>query len=119
RLVVLLLPTRQALVSATVKRSQLSAAIALMSTGQNSGRVLGPSLAGILIAVFGVAMSFAVQAGGFLLALVAAVARGPQRPAGTARERSVAQNLTEGVAYVWNDPTVFALMLLQAIPSFL
>jgi predicted MFS family arabinose efflux permease len=118
-LFVLIIPARQALVSATVKRSQLSAAIALMSTGQNSGRVIGPSLAGVLIAAFGVAMSFAVQAGGFILALLCALMLGPQKPSGSARERSAVQNLKEGVAYVWNDSTVFALMLLQAIPSFL
>ena len=118
-LFVLIIPARQALVGATVARSQLSAAIALMSAGQNSGRVLGPALAGVLIAAFGVAMSFTIQAFGFILALLCASMLGPQPAGGSARERSAAQSLLEGLRYVWNDSTVFALMLLQAIPAFL
>jgi predicted MFS family arabinose efflux permease len=118
-LFVLIIPSRQALVSATVPRGLLGPAIALMSTGQNSGRVLGPALAGVLIAVVGVAMSFAVQAAGFVLALLCAVMLGPQPPAAASRKISAFQSLLEGVRYVWQDPTVLALTLLQAIPAFL
>ncbi len=103
-LFVLIIPSRQALVSKTVERSQLSAAIALVSTGQ---------------AALGVAMSFAVQAGGFVLALLCASMLGPQPGSARARERSVAQNLLEGLRYVWHDSTVLTLMALQAIPSML
>ena len=45
-LFVLIIPARQALLSSTIERSQLGPAIALMSTGQNSGRIIGPALAG-------------------------------------------------------------------------
>jgi MFS family permease len=118
-LFVLIVPTRQTLVPATVERSQMGAAIALMSTGQNSGRIVGPALAGLLIAGFGVAASFAVQAGGFILALLCSAMLGPQRPAGRARQRSAGQNLLEGLRYVWGDPTIRALISLQAIPALL
>jgi MFS family permease len=118
-LFVMIVPSRQALVAATVERSQLGVAIVLNSAGQNSGRVVGPSLAGLLIAGFGVAMSFAVQAGGFVLALLCAAMLPPQPSAGRARQSSAAQNLIEGLRYVWKNPTVLALMWLQAIPAFL
>ena len=118
-LFVLIIPARQALVPATVERTQMSAAIALMSVGQNSGRIFGPSLAGLLIALFGAALSFAAQAGGFVLALLCAAMLPPQPSASPTRQRSVAQNLMEGLRYVWRDPTVLALMSLQAIPAFL
>jgi MFS family permease len=41
--------------------------------------------------------------------------------AGSSRSRSGSpfQSLQEGIQYVWHDQTVFALMLLQAIPAFL
>ena len=116
---VLIIPARQALVSTTVERPLLGPAIALMSTGQNSGRVLGPALAGILIAVLGVAMSFAVQAAGFVLALLCAAMLGPRPPVASPRKLSAFSSLMEGVRYVWDDPTVLALMSLQAIPAFL
>ena len=116
-LFVLIIPSRQALVPTTVERSQLGKAIALMSTGQNSGRVIGPALAGLLIAALGVATSFAVQAGGFVLALLCAFMIGPRPAAAKAREVSAVQSLMQGLAYVWHDPTVLALVSLQAIPS--
>jgi predicted MFS family arabinose efflux permease len=118
-LFVLIIPSRQALVSTTVERSLLGPAIALMSTGQNSGRVLGPALAGVLIAALGVAMSFVVQAAGFVLALLCAAMLGPRPPISASRKVSPFSSLMEGVRYVWDDPTVLALMALQAIPAFL
>jgi predicted MFS family arabinose efflux permease len=116
---VLIIPARQALLPATVERSQLGAAIALLSAGPNSGRVIGPSLTGILIAAFGVATAFAVQAAGFVLALLCALMLAPRPSAGRTRRHSAAQDLLEGLRYVWEDPTVLALMFLQAIPAFL
>jgi MFS family permease len=118
-LFVLIIPARQALISGSVERAQLGAAIGLMSAGQNSGRVVGPSLAGLLIAAFGLAISFTVQAAGFLLALLCSLALPPQPASGRERRRSAAQDLLEGLRYVWRDPTVLALMALQAIPAFL
>jgi predicted MFS family arabinose efflux permease len=118
-LFVLIIPARQALVSTTIERGQLGPAIALMSTGQNSGRVLGPALAGLLIAALGVAMSFAVQAAGFVLALLCAAMLGPRPPVSSARKGSPLGSLLAGVRYVWEDPTVLALTSLQAIPAFL
>jgi MFS family permease len=120
-LFVLIIPARQALLSSTIDRSQLGPAIALMSTatGQNSGRIIGPALAGVLIAVLGVAMSFTVQALGFVLALLCAAMLGPQQAASSSRKGSAFQSLMEGVRYVWEDSTVLALTSLQAIPAFL
>ena len=118
-MLVLIVPARQALLPTTVERNQLGPSIALMSTGMNSGRVVGPSLTGVLIAAFGAATAFAAQAGGFLLALLCACMLAPQPPAGRARQRSAVQNLLDGLRYVWEDRMVFALMCLQAIPAFL
>ncbi|MCC7371610.1 MAG: MFS transporter [Chloroflexi bacterium] len=116
---VIIIPCRQALVSATIERSQLGVAIGLMSTAQNSGRVLGPALAGVLIALIGAAMSFAVQALGFVLALACSTMLGPQPPRAGARSISPLQALLEGLRYVWDDSTVLALISIQAIPAFL
>jgi MFS family permease len=116
---VLIIPSRQALLPTVVERPALGAAIALNSAGVNFGRVIGPSLAGVAIAALGVAAAFVVQGLGFLGALACAVLL-PRHPAtGRPRSRSPFQSLLEGIQYVWRDPTVFALMLLQAIPSFL
>ena len=116
---VLIIPARQAMLPATVERSQLGAAVALMSAGPNAGRIVGPSLTGVLIALFGAASAFAAQAVAFVLALVCTAMLPPRPVAGRAGRRSAAQDLLEGLRYVWRSPTVFTLMCLQAIPAFL
>ena len=111
-------PTRQALLPTAVARHELGSAIALMSAGTNSGRVVGPSLAGLLVAAFGAAAAFWAQAVGSVLALACASMLAPG-PARHARRGSALQTLLEGLRYVRQDPTVLALMSLQAIPAFL
>src|SRR4051794_1940548 len=63
-MIVLIVPARQAILPSTVERAQLGPAIGLLSAGTNSGRVIGPSLAGVVLALFGVAATFAAQAAG-------------------------------------------------------
>jgi MFS family permease len=116
---VLIIPARQALLPMVVERSALGAAIALNSAGTNFGRVIGPSLAGVAIALMGAAAAFVVQGLGFLGSLVCAVLLPKHAPPSRPRTHSPLQSLLEGLRYVWGDRTVFALMLLQAIPAFL
>jgi MFS family permease len=116
-LFVLIIPARQALTGATVPRPLLGRAVALMSIGQNSGRVIGPVLAGLMLAIVGTATSFFAQAAGFLLAGFTALAMPRQPPSASTREKSALQNLVEGVRYVWTDPAVRGLFSLQAIPA--
>jgi MFS family permease len=116
---VLIIPARQALLPTTVERSALGAAIALNSAGTNFGRVIGPSVAGLLIAALGAAAAFGIQGLGFVGALVCALLLPAHASTGRARSRSPLQSLLEGIKYVWHDPIVFGLMLLQAIPAFL
>ena len=118
-LFVLIIPARQALLPMVVERPALGAAIALNSAGTNFGRVIGPSLAGVAIAAMGAAAAFVVQGIGFLGALVCAALLPARAASSRPRSRSPFQSLLEGIQYVWHDPTVFALMLLQAIPAFL
>jgi MFS family permease len=116
---VLIIPARQALLPTVVERSALGAAIALNSAGTNFGRVIGPSVAGVLIAALGAAAAFGIQGLAFMGALVCAALLPVQGQATRTRAHSPLQSLLEGVRYVWHDPMVFTLMLLQAIPAFL
>jgi len=116
---VLIIPARQALLHTTLERSALGAAIALNSAGTNFGRVIGPSVAGVLIAVLGAGAAFGIQGLMFVGALVCALLLPVTASVVRPRQRSPLQSLLEGVRYVWHDPVVLALMLLQAIPAFL
>ncbi|MGE3268619.1 MAG: MFS transporter [Chloroflexota bacterium] len=115
---VAIVPARQALLPNTVERSMLGRAIGMMSAGTNFGRVIGPSVAGVAIAALGAAMAFGVQGFGFVLALVCAFLLPKRAAAARSHGRSAVQSLLEGLGYVWQNPTVFRLLLLQAVPAF-
>ncbi len=62
-------PARQAMTSELVDRKDLISAISLNSAVFNVGRVVGPSLAGVLIWQFGPAICFAINAGCYAFGL--------------------------------------------------
>ena len=59
------MPSRTSLVAGLVPRQHLSNAIALHSTTMNSARILGPSIAGLLIGAFGIAVTYFTQVLGY------------------------------------------------------
>lgn len=63
-------PARQAMTSELVERKDLLNAISLNSAVFNVGRVVGPSIAGVLIWQFGPAVCFAINAGCYVFGLV-------------------------------------------------
>jgi MFS family permease len=63
-------PARLALIPQLIDRTRLPNAIALGSIPWQAGRMIGPSIAGILIAAFGGAVGFGLAAGASALALV-------------------------------------------------
>ena len=64
------MPVRQAFVAELVPREDLVNAIALSSTSFNLSRVVGPAVAGVTIAAFGVASNFGVNAISYLSVIV-------------------------------------------------
>lgn len=111
----LLSPTQQSLVPSLVPRSGLTNALGLMSAGQNMTRVVGPSIAGMVIGVVGIGQTFIVQAAAIAIsfALVTRVVL-PPRPAGTAGSRGV----FDGVRLMFSRPDLRGLFLMAAIPMF-
>ncbi len=112
-------PTRNAIVPALVGREDLANAVALNAAGQNSTRVVGPSLAGVLIAAVGVSGTFAVAAALQILALMWTA----RLPAGaserTARGGSLRSNLMVGIRVVGSDPFLIGLILLATVATVL
>ena len=110
-------PVRQALVPAVVPRNVLANAIALNSAGNNVPRMAGPSLAGILIAVSGLAVCFFVQTAGLFLALWTSIAiRLPERKQKLVA-RSPLADLAEAFRYIRGDRALFGLLLADAVPT--
>src|SRR6266850_7783893 len=64
-------PARQSFMAEMVGKADLVNAVALNSAAFNAARIVGPAVAGLLIARFGVAPSFVINAAGLLGVVVA------------------------------------------------
>jgi MFS family permease len=113
----IIFPTRQALVPGLVERKDLQNAIAVNSAMMNGSRIIGPSLAGIIMGTIGAAGCFALQAAGFGWALLMSLRlQLPERLAPT-RQGSPLQSLQEGFQYIGDHREVVALLWLAAVPT--
>ena len=113
-------PGRHALTSQLVGRDELPNAIALNASLFNASRLLGPAIAGALIAVVDLAWCFAINAVSFLAVLVAiaSMRREELFPIARAEERpTLVRGVREVFAYVSGAPGVRAVIVLTAALS--
>jgi MFS family permease len=105
-------PSRQALIVQLVGRAELSNAIALNSSLNNATRIVGPAIAGILIASVGVAACFALNALSFIAVIVAILAMRPGEFHGEAnRARTpVLESIRVGLRYAAHTKTVAVVL---------
>jgi MFS family permease len=110
------IPARQAFVTDLVGRADLPNAVALNSVVFNGARIVGPGIAGLLIARFDVAFAFFLNAASFIAVLAALWAmrtEGEPHPAGG---HGIRQDLIGGVSYAAHTPAVsFTLSLLVVV----
>jgi MFS family permease len=112
-------PTRTTIVTMLVERKDLANAVALNAAAQNACRVTGPALAGVLIAVIGVAGTFAVAALLQILALAATLRLPASTPVGSGRGGSAWASLTLGLRIVARDAFLSSLILLAVATNIL
>lgn len=113
------LPVRLALIPALVPRQQFQSAMAINSVAFNLSRFVGPAIAGVLIAVFGIAAAFAFNAATYLAILVALLVIDTRPFSQRAEARSdVWGELKDGVRYVLGSTPVRQLLGLVAMASF-
>ena len=94
-------PARQAFVSDLVGVDQLSNAVALNSASFNSARLIGPAVAGVLIAFVGSGWVFVLNSVSFIAMLVALAAiRIPRAPREVSGRESQGNQLVAGFRYV-------------------
>ncbi len=105
-------PTRQAFLVEVVGREDLANAVALNASMVNAARILGPSLAGILMASVGAATCFAVNGLSFIAVLVALIwMRLAARPQ-PVRKQGAWARLREGFRYTVRHPVLRDAMVL-------
>jgi MFS family permease len=109
-------PTRQAFIVELVGKDDLVNAIALNSSAFNAARVVGPSIAGVLIGAVGIAWCYFLDAASYVAVIVGLLMmRLPEflRPAPI---RPWAQ-FREGASFVRRDRRVLALVAMTAVVS--
>ena len=112
---VLDVPARQAFVTEMVGPEDFVNAQSLNSTVHNTGRLVGPAVAGLLIAGVGSGAAFAVNAVSFVAVLISLFRIDPARldraePAPSERGQAL-----EGLRYVWGRPELRACLLLVTV----
>jgi MFS family permease len=109
---------RQAFVVEMVdKREDISNAIALNSSMFNLARLIGPSIAGILIAAVGEGICFLINALSYGTVLASLLLMRLQPYVRAVQEHKVWQSLKQGVSYAFGFAPIRALILIVALLS--
>ena len=109
-------PVRQAFSVEMVGREELPNAVALNSMTFNGARVIGPSLAGLIIAGIGIAPTLFLNAASFVAVIIGLLMMReselfavPGHVQGSVRKR-----LAEGLHYIWRTPNILAIIIVIA-----
>lgn len=108
-------PTRQTFVREMVGRERLTNAVSLNSTLMNMARVIGPSIAGIVVATVGLGACFLIDGVSYVavIAMLARMRTGELQPA--ERVPRARGQLVEGLRYAWSTPVLRNTLLMMAI----
>jgi MFS family permease len=109
-------PARQAFAVELVGREHLANAVALNSLLFNGARIVGPALAGLIIAKIDIAPALLLNAASFVAVIAGLLMMDPAAFVGTPPSSTgpAGRRLVEGLAYVWSTPSVMMIMIVVA-----
>ncbi len=113
------MPSFQSIVPSIVERKRIASGLALNSTQFNLSRILGPALAGVLIASVGAVGCFALSAASYVPFIAVALWILPRReppPAGEAIDR---RHLFAGIREIVREPRLRGALLTVLVTSTL
>ena len=119
------MPARQAMVPEILGDEQLVNAVALNSATMNLSRVLGPSLAGIIIAIlaggdtgsqFAVGIVFVVNGVLYLISVLTLFVLHHQGHSTMQQQGSVWADMGDGIHYIWSHALLRGLIIMTFIP---
>ncbi len=106
------MPTRQSFVAQIVGKESLRSAIALNSAMFNGARVVGPALAGLVIARWGTALAFFFNGLSFLAVIGALLALRTEGLPYPSSGRTLRAEIAEGVGYALRTPRIAVVLSL-------
>ena len=114
------LPARHSLIPALVPRDDLANAVALNVATINLTKVLGPLIAGFVIAAWGTGVCFMLNAVSFTAVLgTLAAMRFPQTAPRDGETESVGAAILAGVRFIRNDRIILALVSIALLPTLI
>jgi MFS family permease len=105
-------PVRQTFVAEMVGDRDLPAAVALNSTSFNAGQMIGPAVAGLLIARVGIGWAFLLNGLSFGAVLLSMSGFRLLELRISARAHRTASGFLEGFRYVWRRPDLRAILIM-------
>lgn len=112
------IPTRQAFAVDMVGKDDLINAIALNSSMFNGARIVGPAIAGLLVAAFGEGWCFLLNSFSYIAVLVG-LWKMNISPVVRTRHGSAIRSIAEGFGYVASNKPIRSLLLLLGLVSFM
>jgi MFS family permease len=114
-LMAMVIPIRNALIPNLVPESQVASAVAVDSGVRNISRIVGPAIAGTLLAVMEVADVFWISACSIVAVLLSLFVVHPESDR-SAASNNMKADIQEAVVYVKNSPVVQSLLILAVVP---
>jgi MFS family permease len=111
------IPARQAFFVEIVGKEDLQSAIGLNSSIFNGARIIGPTIAGILVATIREGWCFFINGLSFVAVIVALLMMRVEEPKTPSGARTALQEAVEGFRYAWGSPTILSLLLLVGLVS--
>jgi MFS family permease len=110
------MPARQALVHQLVDPDDLANAVALNSSMINAARIVGPALAGLVVAKFGEGVCFIINAASYIATILALLMmKFATRPRQEAKAISIGRSLIEGYHYTLATTPIRDLLILLGV----
>lgn len=109
-------PARQVLVSEILTTDQLSSGIALNSGAFNTARVIGPAVAGFLIALVQPGGAFLLNGISYIAVLVALYAMKIHEEVARKQLHPI-RAIKEGITYSWTHPLIRTLLIFAGVVS--
>jgi DHA3 family macrolide efflux protein-like MFS transporter len=112
-------PALSAFIPLIVETDDLTRANSLTQFSMNMSGILGPSLAGVLIALIGSASVMFLDALSFFISAVAIILIFVKKEEiGTIEKKEFLHELKEGFVYIRNEQVIFSIVLLAAVLNF-
>lgn len=105
-------PARQAFVSELVPDADLPNAVALNSTSFQSARLIGPAIAGVLVALIGAGPVFLINAASYVGVLASLLLIRPSRLRPTQKLAKARGQIRDGLRYVRSRPDVLVVLVM-------